>query len=125
MFSQREFHVNRIAPLDALGELMFEKLAFRPGERDLLVLHHDFRVELPDGRREHTVAQMIGYGVPFGDSSMSRTVALPAAIGVDLILKDRIRTPGVLRPTTPEIYNPVLDELAALDIASREKTETF
>lgn len=125
MFSERGFQVNRIAPLDALGELMFEKLAFRPGERDMLVLHHDFRVEFPDGRREHTVAQMIDYGIPFGDSSMSRTVGLPAAIGVDLILTNRIRTSGVLRPTMSEIYNPVLDELAALDVASREKTEAF
>ena len=125
MFSEREFHVNRIAPLDALGELMFEKLAFRPSERDMLVLHHDFRVEFPDGRREHTVAQMIDYGIPFGDSAMSRTVGLPAAIGVDLILTGRIRASGVLRPTTSEIYNPVLDELATLDVASREKTEIF
>ena len=125
MFSERKFQVNRIAPLDALGELMFEKLAFRPGERDMLVLHHDFRAEFPDGKREHTVAQMIDYGILYGDSAMSRTVGLPAAIGVDLILTGRIRTSGVLRPTASEIYNPVLDELAMLGIASREKTEVF
>jgi saccharopine dehydrogenase-like NADP-dependent oxidoreductase len=68
---------------------------------------------------------MIDYGIPHGDSSMSRTVSLPAAIGVDMILTGRIREAGVLRPVLPGIYNPVLDELAGLGIACHEKTEAF
>ncbi len=125
MLSDRKFKVDRIAPLDAIGELMFEKLVFRPGERDMLIMHHDFRVEFPDGRREHKVAQMIDFGVPFGDSAMSRTVGLPAAIATDLVLAGSIQARGVLRPTTPDIYNPMLDELSALNIESRERTEVF
>ncbi len=125
MFSDRRFAVEKISPLDAMGELMYEKLAFRPGERDMIVLFHDFRAEFPDGKRERIVSQLIDYGIPQGDSSMSRTVSLPAAIGVDMILTGRIRTPGVLRPVTAEIYNPVLDELVSLNIACQEKTETF
>lgn len=125
MFSDRQFQVSRTTPLDALGELMFEKLAFRPGERDMIVLHHDFRVEFPDGRRERTISQLIDFGVPGGDTSMSRTVSLPAAIAVDLILTGRIRRTGVLRPITPDIYDPVLEGLSAFHIACREKTEAF
>jgi saccharopine dehydrogenase-like NADP-dependent oxidoreductase len=56
---------------------------------------------------------------------MSRTVSLPAAIGAHLILQGKIDRPGVLRPVTPEIYNPVLDELATLGIECQESTETF
>ncbi len=125
MFSERKFTADIIAPLDAMGELMFEKLVFLPGERDMLIMLHDFRVEFPDGRREHTVAQMIDFGVPFGDSAMSRTVGLPAAISTDLILSGKIQNCGVLRPTTPDIYVPVLDEMSALNIESREKTEAY
>jgi len=124
-FSDRKFKVDRISPLDALGDLMYEKLAFRPGERDMIVLFHDFRAELPDGRREHITSRMIDYGIPNGDSSMSRTVSLPAAIGVDMILTGRIRETGVLRPVTASIYKPVLDELATLKISCEEKTEAF
>ena len=124
-FSDRKFTVDRISPLDALGDLMYEKLAFRPGERDMIVLFHDFRAEFPDGRREHITSRMIDYGIPRGDSSMSRTVSLPAAIGVDMILTGRIRDTGVLRPVAPGIYNPVLDELATLRISCEEKTEAF
>jgi saccharopine dehydrogenase-like NADP-dependent oxidoreductase len=125
MFSDREFRADRLAPIDALGEQMFEKLAFRPGERDMLVLHHDFRIEFPGGAHERVVSQLIDFGIPHGDSSMSRTVSLPAAIGVDLILSGKIQRPGVLRPVTPDIYNPILDGLAEMGIACREKTEPF
>ncbi len=125
MFSARGFRVDRIAPLDALGELMFEKLAFKPGERDMIALCHDFRIEFPDGRRERIQSQLINFGVPSGDTSMSRTVSLPAAIAVEMILTGRIQRTGVLRPVTQDIYNPVLDELASLGITCREKTEVF
>jgi len=125
MFSARRFRGDRITPLDALGELMFEKLAFRPGERDMIALYHDFRVEFPDGSREHMTSRLVDFGVPHVDSAMSRTVSLPAAIGVDLILSGRIQTRGVLRPIAPDIYNPVLDELAALNIVCQEKKEAI
>lgn len=125
MFSDRKFTVDRISPLDALGELMFEKLAYRPGERDMIVLFHDFRAEFPGGKRERIISRMIDYGIPGGDSSMSRTVSLPAAIGVHMILTGRITATGVLRPVTADVYNPVLDELATLKIACHESTEAF
>lgn len=125
MFADLPFKVDRISPLDALGDRMYEKLAYRPGERDMIVLYHDFRAQYPDGRRERIVSSLIDYGIPNGDSSMSRTVSLPAAIGVDLILKGKIKATGVLRPVAADIYNPVLDELAGLDIVCRERTESF
>ena len=125
MFSERRFEVERISPLDALGNLMFEKLAYRPGERDMIVLYHDFRAAFPDGREERIVSQLIDYGIKEGDSSMSRTVSLPAAIGVHMILNGRITDAGVLRPVQPGIYNPVLDELETLNIACRERTEAL
>jgi saccharopine dehydrogenase-like NADP-dependent oxidoreductase len=125
MCSARRFRADRSTPLDALGELMFERLAFRPGERDMIALYHDFRVEFPDGSREHVTSQLVDFGVPHVDSAMSRTVSLPAAIAADLILSGRIQTRGVLRPIAPDIYNPVLDELAALNIVCREKREAI
>ncbi len=125
MFSDRKFAVERISPLDAMGELMYDKLAFRPGERDMIILFHDFRAEFPNGKKERIVSRLIDFGIPHGDSSMSRTVSLPAAIGVDMILSERIEAKGVLRPVTPDIYNPVLDELETLNISCKEKTEVF
>jgi saccharopine dehydrogenase-like NADP-dependent oxidoreductase len=125
MFGTARIKGTKMSPLDVLGTKMFEKLAFQAGERDLLVLFHDFEVAFPDGRREHITSTMVDYGIKGGDSSMSRTVSLPAAIGAQLILSGRLKTPGVLRPITPDIYGPVLDELATMNIECREKTETY
>jgi len=54
---------------------------------------------------------------------MNRTVGLPAAIGVRLILEGQVRTPGVLIPTHPELYEPALAELERLGIRFTEKVE--
>ena len=53
---------------------------------------------------------------------MARTVSLPAAVAARLIVTGQVVVPGVHIPVTPQIYNPVLDELAAMDIRCVEKT---
>jgi saccharopine dehydrogenase (NADP+, L-glutamate forming) len=63
----------------------------------------------------------VDHGIPNGDSSMSRTVSLPAAIAAALILDGRIKTRGVAIPVLPEIYEPVLEELKNLGIECREE----
>ena len=59
---------------------------------------------------------MVDFGIPNGDTSMARTVGLPAAIGVKLILTGKIALTGVQIPVVPEIYEPVLAELEAQGI---------
>ena len=110
-------------PLDVLAALMLEKMPYKPGERDMIVLCHYFLAKFPNAPDERITSTMIDYGIPNGDSSMARTVSLPAAIGANLILTGKIMKPGVHIPVTPDIYNPVLDELATLDIKCVERTE--
>ena len=40
-----------------------------------------------------------------------------------MILEGKITATGVLAPVTPDIYNPVLDELATMDITCVERVE--
>ena len=110
------------SPLDVLAARMLEKMRYGPGERDLLVMQHEFIAKYSD-RTEKTFSLMIDYGIPHGDTSMSRTVGLPAAIAVKLILRGKINLVGVQVPVIPEIYMPVLEELASLGIKFTEKTE--
>jgi saccharopine dehydrogenase-like NADP-dependent oxidoreductase len=56
---------------------------------------------------------------------MSRTVGLPAAIAVKLILQGKVNLTGVHTPVVPEIYEPVLEELEQLGIHLAEKWETL
>ncbi|MHA1905794.1 MAG: saccharopine dehydrogenase C-terminal domain-containing protein [Candidatus Thorarchaeota archaeon] len=105
--------------LDVLCHLFEEKLQYAPGERDMIVMHHDFIAEFSN-RRERITSTMIDYGISNGDSSMSRTVALPVAIASRLILEGKINLTGVHRPIIPEVYNLILKELETLDIKLEE-----
>lgn len=120
LFTEKEIPHTANTSLDALCRLFEEKLQYEPGERDMIVMHHEFIAEFPDEKKRIT-STMIDYGIPHGDSSMSRTVALPVAIGSRMILEGRITMTGVHRPIYPEIYNPILDELKKLDITLEEK----
>jgi saccharopine dehydrogenase-like NADP-dependent oxidoreductase len=107
--------------LDVMVARMLEKLAYAPGERDMLVMHHQFRAEFAD-HREAITSTMVDFGIPNGDTSMSRTVSLPAAIATRMILEGKIKMTGVHAPVVPEIYEPVLEELETMGIVCRERT---
>lgn len=117
---KREFPETTV--IDALAELMNEKMAYAAGERDMVVLQHQFTAVFP-GATERITSTLIDYGIPNGDSSMARTVSLPLAIAVRLILEGKIDLQGVQIPVDPVIYEPVLAELKTLGIAFDEKTE--
>lgn len=121
LFSDRPLPATKISPLDLLASLMVEKLKYQEGERDMTVLQHEIIVEYPGGQREKITSTLIDFGIPHGHTSMSRTVGLPVAIGVRLILENRIDLRGVLIPTAPEIYEPILEELKTLGIKFKEE----
>jgi saccharopine dehydrogenase-like NADP-dependent oxidoreductase len=124
MFDERPIGLDQGSNLDILARLMLEKMEYKPGERDMVVLHHEFVAEYPGGRTEKLYSTLIDFGVPGGDSAMARTVSLPAAIAVRMILQGQLKLTGVHIPVLPELYNPVLDELARLGIVCRERTDT-
>jgi len=107
--------------LDVLAVHMQEKLQYAPGERDMVVLLHDFVAEYSD-RRERIRSWLVDFGIPHGDTAMARTVGLPAAIAIRLILQGGIRLTGVHIPVLPEIYGPVLAELKERGIRVQETT---
>ncbi|HEX9902412.1 MAG TPA: saccharopine dehydrogenase C-terminal domain-containing protein [Acidobacteriota bacterium] len=109
--------------LQAMTALMSERLCYAPAERDLIVLRHEICAVYPDGNKERFVSTLIDFGQPGGDSAMARTVGLPAAICARLILEERIKERGVLLPTFPGIYAPVLQELQSFGISFKEKRE--
>jgi saccharopine dehydrogenase (NADP+, L-glutamate forming) len=122
LFTSAPLPANCTSPLDVLTATMLAKMSYAPGERDLLVLQHQFVAEYRD-HKEKISSTMVDFGIPNGDSSMNRTVGLPAAVGVRLILEGQVKARGVLVPVLPEIYEPALVELARLGIQFSEKTE--
>jgi saccharopine dehydrogenase (NADP+, L-glutamate forming)/spermidine synthase len=121
LLSEESIPLDRGSALDILEIRMLEKLCYQPGERDMIVLRHDFLTTGPGPKKQKIVSTLVDYGIPGGDSSMARTVGLPAAIGTRLILEGRIQAKGVLIPVLPEIYEPILDELREHGIAFKQE----
>ena len=106
--------------LDVMTDKFLKKMSYEKNERDMIILFHDFIAEWPDKKKRIT-STLIDFGIPGGDSSMARTVSLPAAIATKMILKGKIDVTGVHAPVLSEIYNPVLDELETMNIVCKEK----
>ena len=113
------------SPLDIFGAKMLEKLQYEEGERDMIILQHQFIASYPDGKKEKITSALIDYGIPRGDTSMARTVGLPAAIATKLIAEEKIQITGVHIPVLPKIYQPILQDLKGMGISFKEKRESF
>lgn len=122
LFSGDPLPIREGSTLDVLAARMNTKLAYKPGERDMIVMQHEFVAEYPDRGSEKVVSTLIDYGIPGGDSSMARTVGLPAAMASKLILEGRIAAAGVQIPVGPAIYEPILTELESAQIRFTERT---
>ena len=115
-------HLEKGSPFDLTSDLMIEKMMMEEGERDMVLMQHIFDVTRSDGKKEKIVARMLDYGNS-DYTSIARTVALPAAIAVKLILEGRISDTGVHIPIKKTIYEPVLAELKNLGISMSESVE--
>jgi saccharopine dehydrogenase-like NADP-dependent oxidoreductase len=116
LFSELPIPRSAASRADVLVSRMQERLQYAPGERDLLVMHHQVDWTDRDGRPRTLFASTTEYGVPGGDSAMSRTVGIPAAFAARRILDGTIRGTGVRIPTSRDIYEPVLADLAGVGI---------
>ncbi len=123
LLSDSPLNITRGSALDILGERMLKKLQYEEGERDMIILQHIFKASYPDKKAEKITSTLIDFGIPYGDSSMARTVGLPCAIGAKLILENKITQTGVHIPVLKDIYSPILQELKTLDIKFKEKKE--
>jgi saccharopine dehydrogenase-like NADP-dependent oxidoreductase len=120
-FENRKLEYGKTSPFEITSDLMISKMSLADNERDMVVLQHIFHAEYPGSRKEIIKSSMLDFGTPATNTSIARTVALPAAIAVTLILDKKINLTGVQRPVVPEIYEPVLAGLANLGIKMKEE----
>ncbi len=106
---------------EVTSDLMIAKMELGQTERDMVAMQHTFLAAYSDGRKEVIRSRMLDYGTLATDTSIARTVALPAAIAVEMILLGEIKVKGVHIPVIPEIYHPILDQLEKLDIRMVEE----
>lgn len=124
LFDDCSIPISKGTNSDVLLELMQKKMTYKDHEKDMIILHNEAIIEF-ENRIEKRMATMKEEGRPFGHSAMARAVSLPAAIASRLILEGAIRSKGVLKPTSKEIYKPVLAELADNGYKFEYKTQAI
>jgi saccharopine dehydrogenase-like NADP-dependent oxidoreductase len=121
LFSDEPVNRKEDSPFEVVSDIMIAKMMIRPDERDMVVMQHTFLATYTDGSQEVIKSRMLDFGTQQTDTSVARTVALPAACGVQMILEGHITETGVHIPVLPDIYNPILDQLEHMDIKMVEE----
>ena len=85
LFSDQMMDRKIESPFEIASDLMIQKMELGNEERDMVALQHIFLASYPDGTEEVIRSRMLDFGTLATDTSIARTVGLPAAIGVELI----------------------------------------
>jgi len=120
------------APIDLFAQLLSRRLAYQPHERDLVLLHHAFKVapsSHSDARSaaedaaalEQTVtASLVCYGTPQA-SAMATTVGKTLAFAALRVLDGEVKGRGVKGPYEREVWEGVLGRLEEVGLRGEEK----
>ncbi len=119
-FSNDKVGITEGSTFDITAGLMLKKMMLPEGARDMVIMLHSFLVEKATGEKEVIKSRMLDFATS-EDTSIARTVALPAAIAVKMILNGEIADKGVQIPIAKTIYEPVLNELEKMGIAMVEE----
>jgi saccharopine dehydrogenase-like NADP-dependent oxidoreductase len=110
------------SPARILQQILEKKWTLAPDDKDMIVMWHRMLTREPGESQErewHSSLVVIGDVQP--RTAMAKTVGLPVAIAAKMILNKTFTLPGVHMPMSPEIYNPMLDELEAYGIKFNER----
>jgi saccharopine dehydrogenase (NADP+, L-glutamate forming) len=121
LFENKPMNRQSDSAFEITSDLMIDKMELGKEERDMVVMQHVFLASYADGKKEVIKSSMLDYGTLSTNTAVARTVALPAAVGVEMILAGEISVKGVHIPVIPEIYNPILDRLENMDIKMIEE----
>ena len=105
---------------DYLQRILEQKWKMQTDDTDLVVMIHEVHYTLQD--KKYTLASSIVLeGEDAEKTAMAKTVGLPLAIAVEMILANKITQRGVLLPIADEIVYPMLAALEKLGIKFKEK----
>jgi saccharopine dehydrogenase-like NADP-dependent oxidoreductase len=119
-FSNDRVNISEGSTFDITADLMLKKMMLPEGARDMVIMQHSFLIEKANGEKEVIKSRLLDFATA-DDTSIARTVALPAAIAVKMILNGEITDKGVQIPIAKTIYEPVLNELEKLGISMVEE----
>lgn len=120
IFAERPIPLKNATPAAILQSLLEEKLKLKPGDKDMIVMQHEFTFTRKD-KEKHLHSSLVVKGDDSVYTAMAKTVGLPVAIATKLMLQGKLTEKGVKIPVTASIYEPVLKELEEHGIKFSEK----
>ncbi len=122
LFSDKKITMNEGTPAQLLQHLLEEKLKLNSGDKDMIVMQHQFEYQLPNLKQIQKLnSSLVVIGENQNHTAMALTVGLPLAITVKNFLTKRFSLNGVQIPTKKEIYEPLLKELEDYQIIFNEQ----
>lgn len=119
-FSKEKIGLEKGTPAQVLEHILNKKWKLNPADKDFVVMWHRF-VFNQEGKEKEIQASLVAKGDDSTNTAMAKTVGLPLAIAAKLLLENKIKTRGVVIPTTKDFYEPILDELKGLGIELNER----
>lgn len=110
LFRKKKIKLPNASPALILENLLLDKWKLAPGDKDMIVMQHQFEYEL-DGEHKLQTSTLVMKGEDNVNTAMSKLVGLPMGIFVRLVMEGKINSKGVNIPVMPEVYDPVLKEL--------------
>lgn len=120
IFEEEKVGLKKATAAQILQKLLEQKWALNEGDKDMIVMQHQFEYEL-NGQKRNLISSLVTKGEDITHTAMSKTVGLPLAIAAKLVLNGQIKSRGVAVPTTKEIYEPILEELQQFGVSIVEK----
>ena len=111
IFSDYKSDIKLASPAKILQHITERKWSLDENDKDMVVMQHQFEY-LDNKEIKKLKSSLVVFGDDSVNTAMAKTVGLPVAIAVKLILNNIITLKGVQIPTKKEIYSPVLKELA-------------
>ena len=119
LLEDKKIKLANATPAQILQNLLEETWKLKETDKDMVVMQHEFEIK-SKGRNQKIISSLVVIGENQQYTAMAKTVGLPMAIAVKLILENKIKMSGVVIPTIKEMYEPVLKELESFGIKFRE-----
>lgn len=108
-------------PAEILQSILEDKWRLEPNDTDFIVMVHFFEY-VKKGQRHQIKSFLAMEGEDDYYTAMSKTVGMPIAFACEQIVKNEIKSYGVLMPTAEEIYKPILQKLEAIGLQFDESS---
>ncbi|RPH29137.1 MAG: saccharopine dehydrogenase [Bacteroidales bacterium] len=122
VFEEKKVAISNASPAQILQKILEGKLLLEPNDKDMIVMQHIFDYEM-DGMKFRRKSSMVIIGQDTVHTAMSITVGTPLAIAIKRVLTGDLKEKGVVIPTKPSVYLPILKELEEYGVKFIEEEE--